>query len=204
MVDFEFHGEDIVIWDLQTESWINTACGIANRNLSYTEWQQYLPGTPYHLTCPDLPSDLYTFNQMIKVAEDALKANDLSTSQYLYQELVNRAQQTDNYILQNTVCWFGSLDGYAKMVSPVCLSAYENAQNQDSEVLTQVKDSLGLNYALTGETDKAIECFQEYVDFTKEWGIYDYFGVKRDAWITDLKAGKDPFDAETLHALHDE
>jgi WD40 repeat protein len=32
------------------------ACRIANRNLSWAEWRQYMgPGTPYRRTCPDLP-----------------------------------------------------------------------------------------------------------------------------------------------------
>jgi WD40 repeat protein len=31
------------------------ACQIANRNLTWQEWQRYLPGEPYQQTCPNLP-----------------------------------------------------------------------------------------------------------------------------------------------------
>jgi WD40 repeat protein len=32
-----------------------TACALAGRNLTDTEWQRYLPDEPYHRTCPDYP-----------------------------------------------------------------------------------------------------------------------------------------------------
>jgi hypothetical protein len=32
-------------------------CRVANRNLSLTEWEQYLPGQPYRKICPTLPAD---------------------------------------------------------------------------------------------------------------------------------------------------
>jgi hypothetical protein len=31
------------------------ACQRATRNLTWQEWQQYLPGEPYRQTCPHLP-----------------------------------------------------------------------------------------------------------------------------------------------------
>ena len=196
--------DKVMIWDLQIESWQKKACSIINRNLAYNEWQQYLPGTSYRLTCPDLPSDLEAYNQTVYIAEDALDVGDHSTSDYLYQELVNRALQTDDYLIQNNLCWNGNLDGYAKLVTPVCQSAYENAVNQEYEYVGMIQDTLGLNYALIGETDQAIENFQVFVDLTKEAGGYDTLGVKRESWIKALQSGEDPFDAETLQALHNE
>jgi hypothetical protein len=44
-----------VEWDLRADNWKSMACRIANRNLTWQEWQLYLPGRPYELTCPNLP-----------------------------------------------------------------------------------------------------------------------------------------------------
>ena len=49
-------GGGIVLWDVAPNSWARQACRIANRNLSWEEWQTYVgPDVPYHRTCPDLP-----------------------------------------------------------------------------------------------------------------------------------------------------
>ena len=43
----------ITLWNIDFGSWERLACGIANRNLSQTEWNTYLGKTPYRKTCPD-------------------------------------------------------------------------------------------------------------------------------------------------------
>jgi WD40 repeat protein len=47
---------DPLLWTVDPASWIRTACGIASRNLTRTEWQQYLPDQPYRVTCPGWPA----------------------------------------------------------------------------------------------------------------------------------------------------
>jgi WD40 repeat protein len=42
-------------FDLDPTSWERDACTIANRNLTRVEWEQYVPGVPYHKTCPGFP-----------------------------------------------------------------------------------------------------------------------------------------------------
>jgi WD40 repeat protein len=43
------------LWDLSFESWEARACRRANRNLTQSEWDQFIGSTiPYRLTCPDL------------------------------------------------------------------------------------------------------------------------------------------------------
>jgi WD40 repeat protein len=47
-----------ILWDINFESWLVRAGGIANRNLSTVEWNQYLgPDSRYHRTFPNLPSN---------------------------------------------------------------------------------------------------------------------------------------------------
>jgi WD40 repeat protein len=44
------------LWDVAPSSWAARLCRLANRNLSLTEWQQYMGlNVPYRRTCPDLP-----------------------------------------------------------------------------------------------------------------------------------------------------
>jgi WD40 repeat protein len=46
----------VILWDVSPGSWVDRACRIANRNLTQSEWEQFIgPDTPYELTCPDLP-----------------------------------------------------------------------------------------------------------------------------------------------------
>jgi WD40 repeat protein len=44
-----------VLWDADPADWAATACRIAGRNLTRTEWDQYFQGRPYHVTCPQWP-----------------------------------------------------------------------------------------------------------------------------------------------------
>ncbi|MCA9500657.1 MAG: trypsin-like peptidase domain-containing protein [Nitrospira sp.] len=47
---------EVILWDINPESWVEKACAIAGRNLTQAEWQQFLGvSIPYHATCPGLP-----------------------------------------------------------------------------------------------------------------------------------------------------
>ena len=46
------------------------ACRLASRNLSIAEWSSYMPGVPYHLTCPDLPAPAGAVGQKFSQAEN--------------------------------------------------------------------------------------------------------------------------------------
>jgi WD40 repeat protein len=45
----------VMLWDMDIESWKERACRVANRNLTLSEWAQYLGDETYHKTCPNLP-----------------------------------------------------------------------------------------------------------------------------------------------------
>lgn len=65
-------------------------------------------------------------------------------------------------------------------------------------------DSRGLARALTGNYKGAIEDFEFYLEWLKQKGFAGEVGWKREEWIVELKAGRNPFDEETLEALKDE
>ncbi|HJR80786.1 MAG TPA: hypothetical protein VJ821_11985, partial [Anaerolineales bacterium] len=47
---------EVILWNVDPQSWIEKACNIAGRNLTQAEWQQFVgPNIPYHATCLDLP-----------------------------------------------------------------------------------------------------------------------------------------------------
>jgi hypothetical protein len=196
----------IILWNTALNSWKANACQVASRNLTYAEWQQYLPGQPYHFTCPDLPVSDYSIEEFANLAKDALAAQDTTTAQMAYQKALRQLEDTQGASLHNQVCWYGSIDGFAEMVFPACEKAVALATQNKDEALEQYRDTRALVRALTGNYAGAIEDYQAFVDWTIEAGYwyYDTYGKKREAWITALKAGKNPFDQETLQALRNE
>jgi len=45
----------LILWDLSIESWKETACNIAGRNLTLEEWNLFLPFNSYEKTCSQFP-----------------------------------------------------------------------------------------------------------------------------------------------------
>jgi WD40 repeat protein len=41
----------VVAWDLRPSSWIQAACALTGRDLTESEWRQYLGDAPYRTTC---------------------------------------------------------------------------------------------------------------------------------------------------------
>ena len=46
---------NVVLWDVNLESWVDRACRTANRNMTAGEWEDHFGDEPYRLTCPELP-----------------------------------------------------------------------------------------------------------------------------------------------------
>lgn len=98
----------------------------------------------------------------------------------------------------NSLCWKGSLNGYAATVLDACEQAVELVPTHGG-----VRDSRGLARALTGDTVGAIADFQAFID----WDALDNFGAyktKRQQWIDALRAGQNPFTPEELERLRSE
>ena len=43
----------MISWNLDPASWERTACALAGRDLTESEWATYLPDEPYRRTCAD-------------------------------------------------------------------------------------------------------------------------------------------------------
>lgn len=45
---------EVILWDVNSDSWIEKACRIAGRNFTQEEWKQFVgEEVPYHLTCEE-------------------------------------------------------------------------------------------------------------------------------------------------------
>lgn len=109
----------------------------------------------------------------------------------------------------NQICWWGTLTGAAADVVDAC----EQGVNLDPDN-GNIRDSRGVNRALHGDSQGAIDDFRAYVawaeaqmeniDNDAEAEEYAAAIARRKAWITALEAGEDPFDDATLEALRKE
>ncbi len=92
----------------------------------------------------------------------------------------------------NALCWDGSLHGNAAEVIFACEKAVALAPEDGG-----IRDSRGLARALTGDTQGAIEDFQEFIEWTKN----ERKKAQRQRWIDALRADKNPFTEEEIKSL---
>jgi tetratricopeptide (TPR) repeat protein len=92
----------------------------------------------------------------------------------------------------NTLCRFGSLWGQATEAMHACEQAIMLAPEHGG-----FRDSRGLARALTGDVDGAMADFQAFIAWTKDVEQRS----KRQGWIEDLGAGKNPFIPEEIDEL---
>jgi WD40 repeat protein len=50
-----YEHETLIVWELDLRAWRRRACEIAGRNLTSTEWDQYVGAEPYQKTCSQWP-----------------------------------------------------------------------------------------------------------------------------------------------------
>ncbi len=190
--------QTVRIWDISIQDWQLLACQLVRRNLTGPEWQQFLPDESYHLTCPDQPISPSGVPQIAELARMRLENGKGDEAKGIIQEGLDWILPLGDAVADNGLCWFGSLDGFADQVMPACERAVSLAP---ANQVPGFRDSRGLALALTGQTDKAIEDFQAFVDWSKQNGYYDTDGRQREEWIAALKLGENPFDEQLLQSL---
>ncbi len=188
----------ITRWEVSPASWQARACQVAARNLTWDEWQQYLPHLPYRATCPKVYLPLAELYQQ---ADTYALAGQTEQAEEAFELAVKLAVETNSATLNNQVCWFGSLDRLPKVVFPACQRGVELAP-EDSK--GYYYDSRGLAHALLKEYKEAIADFEVFVKWSKETRQQESLRSKREQWLVDLKAGRDPFDDATLENLREE
>jgi hypothetical protein len=116
-----------------------------------------------------------------------------------FSGLVEPVIETGDAEFINAVCLVGTIKGFGRIVLPACERAVQLAPDQ-----IPYRSTRGLARAFAGDIEGAIQDFQAYVDWSRQNGLYDQFGSKRDAWITALQAGRKPFSVEILTNLYSE
>ncbi|WP_424102501.1 hypothetical protein [Moorena producens] len=145
---------------------------------------------------PDIKAKQLAALTKVEKGEKLAKEGKLTKALSLYKE----AQQLDPNLeiyakFWDSICWFGSLHGYAADVMDACEKAIVKAPKHKG-----YQCSRGLARALTGDTAGAISDFQAYVD----WASNDQWKAKVQKWIDKLGAGKNPFTEEVLKDLLEE
>jgi hypothetical protein len=143
--------------------------------------------------------DKFRFDRLdVEVEADPLDAID--KEQVLKQYIEAAEREPDNVWHLGMLCWYGSLAGRAADVMYACERGVE--LDPDNPV---IRDSRGLARALMGDYAGAIEDFEFYVACARRDKVYEQnLGFKRDAWIVELEAGRNPFDEATLEELWNE
>ena len=119
---------------------------------------------------------------------------DLSISDL--QRALEREPRNPVYL--NAVCWQLAVQRQPDDALPYCNLA------QEYEPDGPYHDSRGLVHALMGHNTEAVDDFRAFlawVDSSIKETCRRYYRPSREAWISSLQSGADPFDDATLHAL---
>lgn len=95
----------------------------------------------------------------------------------------------------NTLCWQGSLRGYASDVMSACEKGVALSPEDGN-----MRDSRGIARVLTGDFEGAISDFEAYVAYTSS----EEYRTLRQEWIDALRAGENPLTPEVLKNELDE
>jgi WD40 repeat protein len=184
---------EVAVWELNTGTLFYRACQVAGRNLTQEEWSRSFGVEDFNITCPVAKA---------KEADALALAGDRVGAEQLYRAALKAAIEAKESVTANEVCWLGSIDGFAALVKAACEQAVQLASEL---VRDRIRDSRGVARALTGDVAGAAEDFGAFVEYLKQFpNLNDDDQAilrRREDWIAALKAGRNPFDAQSLEAL---
>jgi WD40 repeat protein len=175
---------------------------MVRRNFTWEEWQSYFPNQIYRKTCPNLPAPV---TAVLAQAKDYSLTGRTEDARLAYTQAVQMAREVEDSGTNNSICWFGSLDGFAELVLPAGERAVELAPDN-----FHYRDTRGLARALTGDRRGAAEDFKSFVQRSREederlkLNRWEKPREQREAWIRQLRAGQNPFDEATLKAIRNQ
>jgi len=195
------------VWKIESENLVADACTRLSRNLTWDEWMSYIgEEEAYQRTCSNLPINPSVIAETIVQAQNFVVSGDTETAYSTYESAIQWAAETDEMYhaaLNADICWSASLYGFVELVLPTCERAVELMPDSD-----ETRDARGLARALTGDYEGAIEdlqfAVQRWQENANEDESYEDAISERQDWLTELEAGRNPFDEETLQALRNE
>jgi WD40 repeat protein len=135
-----------------------------------------------------------------KIVRDKISAAQSDNSQLPEAiELLQQSRTSDldiGFAYFNFLCLYGSLDGYAAQVLPLC----EHAVDMEPMSATG-REGRGMARAITGDYAGAMEDYRFFIAFGAEQGFSHEYILQREQWLAELEAGTNPFTPELLEML---
>ncbi len=200
---------ETVAKQLVSKAFINQATALArqgDRAKAVAKFQQVQqlnskvdidPDTEGVQTNPEKAAKDFFVRGLISQAKEHLKQDDFSKAVAVYKK-IEQLQPTRETLVNawDSLCWRGSLQGYAKnVVNDACEKAVKLAPENGS-----TRESRGLARALVGNFTGAIEEFEVFIKSSNDAEAK----AKRQRWVKDLRADKNPFTPEELKNLEAE
>jgi len=99
----------------------------------------------------------------------------------------------------NTLCWYGGLWGFAQDVLTACDNAIEIYPENG-----HYRESRGIVRALSNDLEGAMEDIEFVIAWVKVGSWSDEYISQREEWMTELEAGRNPFNLALLEELRNE
>ncbi len=132
---------------------------------------------------------------LVREGQDLVRAGSVSDAVSRYAAAQRRsAKLVITAPAWNTLCWWGGLWNAADQVVSACDRAVALAPEN-----ANIKDSRGLVRALAGDREGAIQDFEAFVASTSDSAAK----ARRQAWIEDLRAGRQPLTDAVLASERD-
>jgi WD40 repeat protein len=180
--------------DVSLVSWIETACNIAARNLTWTEWALYVPNKAYETTCVDRhsPSDLIEYAQYLaEVGEESATPVIEATS--LARGL--------GAVVNEKICEVGGFLGHGSVVLQACDRTIELCELEFD--CDRLKGKRAVARAMAGDLSGAaddLELATKRIRIERADSLASQVDA-RERWIDELRAGRNPFDDATRYEL---
>ncbi|WNG60069.1 PQQ-binding-like beta-propeller repeat protein [Archangium gephyra] len=192
----------LIDWMLNPEDWKFMACMTAGSTLRPEDWQRVAGERPK-------PGVLMRACPLAAIQEAHLA--ELSgyhgEARERYQQLASLMDGDTDYRMLNSACWYGATDGFAQEVKPACERLVEHSPRDEQY---NMHDTRGVARALTGDLPGAITDFRAFLEGARGNAVFNTLEdagertAKREHWIAELEAGRNPFDAATLKLLQRE
>src|SRR5262249_297565 len=101
------------------------------------------------------------FGSLVEADRSALDHRPAAGEQFA--QVVAAATAGNDVRLNSSICWIGSLDGFAAVVMPAC----DRAVTLGGDNAGFFQDSRGLAHALLGQTTEAQEDFQAFITWSR-------------------------------------
>ena len=188
-------GDAVHVFPWRPADLMASACSRLRHNLLIAEWEERIGGN-YEATCRDAPEHAY---EMMIQGLYFDRMGDSRHSSIAFTEAVSAALNRSDPELANSICWNGSLAGFAKVVLPAC----DRAVSLSSGSLhTASRDSRGVARAIVGDRRGALEDLEAGLEWFRTTRAPAETMAQRQSWLAALRGGRNPFDdPSTLAAL---